>query len=59
MFFVCLFCFFLFLMAVSVEVMALCQDNATNCFAFLIFLRVIDNLKAFSVSYHNYELNVR
>ena len=57
MFFVCLFCFFLFLMAVSVEVMALCHDNATNCFAFLMFLREIDNLNALSASFHNETTN--
>lgn len=46
-------CFlYVFLMAVSVEVMALCQGNATNCFAFLMFLREIDNLNALSASFH-------
>ena len=57
MLFVCIFCFFLFLMAVSVEVMALYQDNATNCFAFLMFLREIDNLNALSASFHNETTN--
>ena len=53
-----LFCFsFLFLMAVSMEVMALYQDNATNCLAFLMFLREIYNFNTLSASFRNKTTN--